>query len=87
MAQENINKGEKKHPITYFLDGDLKTTIEKSLTPNQILSGAGIDSATHYLKWITGDSQHTSQGKGDESFQIHEGMKFVSIYNGPMTVS
>lgn len=85
MATEK--SGEKKHPITYFLDGDLKTTFEKKLTPNQILAEAGIDSGTHYLKQITGEASHSYQDKGDDPIPIHQDMKFISIHNGPMTVS
>ncbi len=85
MAKEN--SGEKKHPITFFVDGDPKTTTEKTLTPNQIMAIAGIDTASHYLKWITGDATHSYEGKGDEVIHVHEGQKFISIHNGPMTVS
>lgn len=85
MAKDN--NGEKKNPVTYFLDGDPKTTNEKTLTPDQILKNGGIDPADHYLKWITGEATHSYQNKGDEPIHIHNGMKFISIHNGPMTVS
>ena len=84
---EKQDNGDKKHPINYFLDGDLKTTYEKVLTANQILQLNGIDPQTHYLKWITGATTHSYQNKGEEPIHMHHDMKFISVYNGPMTVS
>lgn len=84
---EGNNKGEKKNPVTYFLDDDPKTTNEKTLTANQILRDAGMDPTINYLKWITGEAQHSYKDRGEEPIHIHEGMKFISIHNGPMTVS
>jgi hypothetical protein len=75
--------------ITYTLDGEPHTTTEKTLTPRQILTAAGIDAGNHYLVLLHGDSgERTSyEHRMDETIHMHPNMRFVSVSTGPTTVS
>ncbi len=75
--------------ITYHLDDEPQTTNDKTLTPRQILTDAGIDTATHYLVLLRGNSgERTSyQGKLDETIHMHPNMRFLSVSTGPTPVS
>ena len=71
----------------YTVDDEPQTTTEHTLTPNQILQKAGIDSGAHYLVEIEGQHQESYQNKPDEPIHMHQHMKFISVFNGPTTVS
>lgn len=71
----------------YTIDGEPQTTSEHTLTAFQILQNAGIDTATHYLVEIQGQHQDSYKDKPDEPIHIHQHMKFISVFNGPTTVS
>jgi hypothetical protein len=74
-------------PITFTVDQEPVTTTEERLTPNQILSMAGIDPATNYLVQIRGREQESYQGRGDEEIRVHEHEVFVSVSTGPTPTS
>ena len=71
----------------YTVDDEPQTTTEHTLTPKQILQKAGIDSGMHYLVEIKGQHQESYQNKPDEPIHMHQHMKFISVFNGPTTVS
>ena len=71
----------------YTVDDEPQTTTEHTLTARQILQNAGLDPATHYLVEIKGQHKESYQNKMDETIYMHEHMKFVSVFNGPTTVS
>jgi len=71
----------------YTVDDEPQSTSEQNLTPRQILQNAEIDPATHYLVEIKGQHKESYQNKMDEPIQMHQHMKFVSVFNGPTTVS
>ena len=71
----------------YTVDDEPQTTTEHTLTARQILQAAGIDPDTHYLVEIEGQHKKSYQHKPDELIHIHQHMKFVSVFNGPTTVS
>jgi hypothetical protein len=75
--------------ITYAVDDEPQTTTDKTLTPRQILSAAGINASTHYLVLLRGNSgeKESYQTKMDETIHIHPQMRFVSVSTGPTTVS
>jgi len=74
-------------PITFTVDGEPVTTPEEILTPNQILTLAGIDPATNYLVKVSGREQESYQGRGDERIRVHEHEVFVSVSTGPTPTS
>lgn len=71
----------------YTVDDEPQSTSEHTLTARQILQNAGIDPATHYLVEIKGQHQESYKDKMDEALHMHEHMKFISVFNGPTTVS
>ena len=71
----------------YTVDGEPQETEAHQLTPNQILTHAGLDPGTHYLVEIKGDTKESFQGKGEVELHMHEGMVFVSVFTGPTPVS
>ena len=71
----------------YTVDDEPQTTTEHTLTASQILLKAGIDSGTHHLVEIEGQHQKSYQNKPDELIHMHQHMKFISVYDGPTTVS
>ena len=75
--------------LTYTVDGELQATTEKVLTPRQILMGAGIDPATHYLKLLRGESdqERSFQSEMDVEIHMHPHMSFIAPSIGPTPVS
>jgi hypothetical protein len=87
QAQEAAAKG-RDHVIHFSVDGEPHETVERELTPNEILKKfAEKDPATHYLVQIQGNHRISYQGKGDEPIKMHEGMRFQVISTGPTPVS
>lgn len=76
--------------FNYTVDSEPETTDQKVLTPNQILELAGIKPVSdYYLVQKNPDGSEISyKGKPNEPIKmLCPEMKFVSIYNGEMTVS
>ena len=73
--------------FNYTVDDEPQSTTSHDLTPNQILSNAGIDTSNHYLVEIRGKERISYQDKGDTVIHMHEHMKFVSVSTGPTPVS
>ena len=75
--------------ITYTVDGEAQTTTEKVLTARQILTSAGIEPATHYLKLLRGESDQESSyaGRMDEPIHMHPKMRFIAPSIGSTPVS
>lgn len=71
----------------YTVDDESQETQEHELTPNQILTYAGLDPGTHYLVEIKGATKESFQGKGEVELHMHETMVFVSVFTGPTPVS
>ena len=76
-----------KPPIHYSVDDEDQVTTEDHLTPTQILSNAGIDSAQHYLVLVHGQQQDSYQNKADEQIHMHPNLKFISVFIGSTPVS
>jgi hypothetical protein len=76
-----------KHSTTFEVDGESVETTEKTLTPNQIMSLATVDPASHYLVEVEGRNQKSFEGHGDEPIHIHEKQKFITVATGPTPVS
>ena len=71
----------------YTVDDEPQTTTEHTLTARQILQSAGLDPSTYHLVEIKGQHQESYQNKPDELIHMHEHGKFISVFNGPTTVS
>jgi hypothetical protein len=71
----------------YTVDDEPQTTSEHHLTAHQILLNAGLDPATYYLVEIEGQHRKSFKDNPDEQIPMHQHMKFVSVFNGPTTVS
>lgn len=78
-----------KHPHTihYKVDDEPQETTERELSANDILSKAGIDSATHYLVELEGHHRKSYEGKGTEAIHMHDHMVFISVSVEPTPVS
>ena len=83
----NTREHEAKHEIDYTVDDEPQSTTSKVLTPRQILTDAGIDTATHYLVQLQGQHQISYKDTPDVEIKMHEHMKFISIATGPTPVS
>jgi phosphoribosylanthranilate isomerase len=71
----------------YTVDDEPQSTDLHQMTPRQILTNAGIDSASHYLVQIHGNQKISYENKLDEAIQMHQHMKFISVSTGPTPVS
>jgi hypothetical protein len=91
MSQPQPQPAPPSHPkeITYEVDGEPQTTTERVLTPLQILTNAGIDPATHYLKLLRGESdqEHSYKDEMETPIQMHPHMRFLAPSIGPTPVS
>ena len=70
----------------YTVDTKPQSTSEHELTPNQILTNAGIDSNTNYLVEIIGREKKSYQGN-NAPIHMHEHMTFLSVSINPTPVS
>ena len=73
--------------ITLTVDGERITVRDERMTPNEILTKAGIDPTTHYLVEVKGRDQTSYEGRGDIEIRVHDGDKFVSVSTGPTPTS
>jgi len=73
--------------FTYTVDGDSFSTVEHELTPRRIISQAGLDPSERYLIEVRGKTQVSYQNKMDEAIRIHEKIKFITAFVGPVPVS
>lgn len=88
VKQESPQGGKDKNPhvTTFFVDNEVETTTEKSLTLKEILEKAKLDSANHYLIELRGDHQIEHKDLTEE-IKIHEGEKFISVFTGETPLS
>lgn len=87
-AQTDVDRHDgPRRKITFTVDGERITTHDDRLTPNQILTLAQVDPASHYLVEIKGRHQTSYQGHGDEPIHVHDGDVFVSVSTGPTPTS
>jgi hypothetical protein len=79
-------KKEHEHWIHYTIDDEPESTLATVLTPDQIMSDAGIDPKTNYLEQIF--PEHKSyKDTPDEKIEMKDGMRFITKPTGPMPVS
>lgn len=74
----------------YFVDGEPETTDQKEMTPNQILSDAGITPVSdYYLVKVNPDgSQESYKDTPDKAIKmVCPAVKFVSAFKGETPVS
>lgn len=70
-----------------FVDGEQLETVEHKLTARQVLNLAGLDPAGYYLVEVNGKNQVSFQGRLEDTVNIHEKAKFVTVSTGPTPVS
>jgi hypothetical protein len=75
------------HPVKFTVDGEHLTSADHTLSPNQIMVLAGVDSATHYLVEVKGRHQTSYRDHPDKEIAINDGDQFVTLYTGPTPVS
>lgn len=73
--------------LEYSVDDEPQTTEEHVLTPNQILSRAGLEPSLNYLVELRGATRESYEGRGDEELRMHQHMRFISVKTGPTPVS
>lgn len=90
-TQERAAEGQARPPVReihFSVDGERHETLERELTPNQIITQfADRDSAANYLVRIEGHDRISYEGKGDEPIRMENGMRFQVISTGPTPVS
>ena len=86
MTDQTVTK-QRQQTFDYTVDDEPQSTSEHTLTPDQILTRAGIDPATHYLVQIIGHTQQSYKDTPNEPIHMHEHMKFVSVFTGGTPVS
>ncbi|HKS06044.1 MAG TPA: hypothetical protein VJR92_06995 [Gemmatimonadaceae bacterium] len=76
------------HRIDYVVDDEPESTTEKTLTPVQIMSNAGIDPNANYLEQLVHGHDNVSyKDKPNEEIKMKHGMRFITKPIGPMPVS
>jgi hypothetical protein len=73
--------------FTIFVDDEAIETAEHKLTVREVLTLAGISPDSYYLVEVNGKHQVSFQNKLDETVNIHEKAKFVTVSTGPTPVS
>jgi hypothetical protein len=85
-TQDESASGPQKS-VTIDLDGEDLTVPDRDITPDEILTIAGLEPATHYLVRLRGKHQESLQGAGEVPLKVHEGEKFLSLSTGPTPTS
>jgi hypothetical protein len=86
-TQKDSEKG-KDHPVFHYtVDKEPQETAEHVLTPEQILTNAGVNPKNHYLVELVGNTQKSYEGNPHEPIHMHEKMEFVSVAVGPTPTS
>lgn len=75
------------HVIHYTLDGEPQETTERVLTPQQIMSSAGVNPDEHYLVEVQGRHQVSYKDRAGEPIHLHEHQVFVTVFTGSVPVS
>lgn len=75
------------HTISYTVNDEPQSTTEKELTPIQIMTNAGVDSATNYLIELQGAHQESYKDKPNQLIKMHNNLKFITNFTGPTGVS
>jgi len=83
---ENHGKGH-SHAIHYSVDREPQSTESTVMTPTEILTNAGLDSALHYLILLGHHGETSYQGKPLVPIEMNNGMQFMSVFIGPTPVS
>jgi len=78
---------EHQHVIHYKVGDEDQTTTEPTLTPRQIMTNAGINPDENYLVEIVGRERKSFKDTPNDPIQMHDGMKFVTVFVGPVPVS
>lgn len=84
-SQQPAERGD--HTIHLRVDDEHLTINQHVLTPNQLMTLAGIDPTTHFLTLIHGHEQTSYKDRGDEPIELRNGQHFVSASTGPTPVS
>lgn len=71
--------GHSPHTITFTVDDEELTTEDRTLTPIEIMTLAGVDPATHYLVEIKGRQQTPYKDNPNEEIKVHPNQKFVTV--------
>ena len=87
MEADTEPRADNHHGIDYTVDGEPQTTLERSLTPRQIITKAGLNPDERYLVQIQGRHQESYQNSPDEPIRLHEHEVFVTVFTGPVPVS
>lgn len=75
------------HEIHYTVNGESQETLNRTLTPAQIMEKAGIKPSENFLVEIRGRERISFKDDPTAQIEIHENEKFVTEYNGPVQVS
>lgn len=89
MSTETGNKEHEK-VIHYKLNDEPQHTTKDQMSPNDILSEAkpsSINPTENYLVQIKGHEKISYEGKGTVPIDMHDGMRFITVYTGPVKVS
>lgn len=73
--------------IHYTVDGEQQKTMERRLTPRQIIVNAGLNPDDHYLVQIRGRAQISYKDRMDKPIEMKDGMEFVTVFCGTAPVS
>lgn len=85
--KEPIRKNGEHAIFHYTVDDEPQQTSEHSLTPQQILTMAGLSPSIYYLVQIIGHEQKSYKDTPEHQINMHQHMKFVSVYTGETPVS
>ena len=87
MTESERSEKHGEHVIHYKVGDEAQETTERSLTPRQIMSNAGINPDENYLVEIIGRERKSFKDTPNEPIAMHDGMKFVTVFVGPVPVS
>lgn len=86
VSKPGDKPGKPEKQVEILVD-DEPTMVNADTTPNEILTAADLDPATHYLVLLRGRNKISYEGEGEEAIKVHKGETFVSLSTGPTPTS
>lgn len=78
----------RKHCSTFYtVDGERQESREHELTVEEILRQAGLDPDERCLIEICGKDRHSYKDRAGHRVRLRDGLKFVTVFCGPVPVS
>lgn len=87
VDHDHDSDGRGRPPIPYMVDGEHYTTTDRTLTPRQIMTRAGVDPDHNYLVEVKGRHQTSYKDRPNDEIRVQKDDTFITVSTDPTPVS